>query len=222
MSRRGALAASLAAAAALTGCGDSADEPAPPPPPAETVDHLPGLPGSWSRYVDRPGGFAIGLPLRWKARRHGHAVVARSGNHLVAISITVTRSAAALTLEPADFARRAIGALPGFERQLRVGRPHEFETSYEAAQVRGRGEDASRVPERVTVIAIRRDRLAAYTVVVAANARRTPPETAARAEHVVRTLRGRPPRETSPTSRPCPRLGCGLGLNGKRQRSHDG
>lgn len=154
--------------------------------------------------MDRPGGFAIGRPRAWKARRHRHALVVRSPDRLVAITITADRSAAALAIEPRRFASRAIAALPGFANRLRTGRPHPFETRYHAVQVRGRGENRARgVRERLTVIVLRRQRLATFTAVIAANARRTASPTAARAAHVVRTLRGRPPAH--PVSGPCVR-----------------
>ncbi len=194
MSARAALVAAMLALG-LPGCGGSSEDPDPAPDPdpqRETVDQLPKLPASWAPYVSRQAGFAIGRPAGWRPRPDGAATVVRSPDHLVAISITAARGASALMTGPPTFARRTARSLPGFKRPLRIGRPHPFAAAYPAALVRARGTGGQRVPERITVVAMRRAPFATYAAVVAVNAERASPADERRALRVVRSLRGRP------------------------------
>jgi hypothetical protein len=199
VSARAGLAA-LCVAASLGGCGGSGEDEttttAPPatPPPHETVDKLPKLPQSWHPYVQRRGGFAVGLPRGWTAKANGDNALVRSYDHLVAISIVPNRSAAAQEVSLPDFANRAAEALPGLRGDLRRVQARAYRHRYDGAEVRARATAAGGIDQRLEVIALRRDSIVTVTAVIAANA--IPAARASRrlARHVVGTLSTRPPR----------------------------
>ncbi len=196
MSSRATLVA-LAATTLAAGCGGSEDpepEPPPPEPRIERTEHLPDLPARWQRYVNRRGGFAIGLPPGWKARDRGPGARVRSFDRLVAISIAPERDPGALAIAPREYAVRTAAALPGYEPAVDPGPPHPYRHRYDGAQVRAvavaRG---SEVRQRLRVLALRRGELVTFAVVIAANAKPAAQPSAELAERVVATLRSRAP-----------------------------
>jgi hypothetical protein len=197
VSRRPTLTA-LLLALALTGCDGSEDEaepPPPPPPPRETVHQLPKLPDDWERHVNRAGGFAFGVPRGWKASDRGDGSLIRSFDRLVAISIVPDRSEGALEIPVDEYASRAAEALPGFRKRLRLKAEGRFEHRYEGAEVRAVGTAKGGVQQRVSVIVLRRDDLATFTVVIAKNQREAAHQSKKLAERIAETLRSRPPRK---------------------------
>jgi hypothetical protein len=197
VSRRAA--AGLLACAALlaaTGCGgsdDEADEPAPRPRPVETAEKPPKLPQGWDEYVNRAGGFALGLPPGWKAKRRGVSTQIQSYDRLVVMAITPDRTSEAIELEPDESATRTVVALPGFADELEPGDPRPFKHRYQGAEVRAAARTADRgVEERVRVIVLRRPRLAVFTVVIAANAERRSRPAERLALRAIGTLRSQP------------------------------
>jgi hypothetical protein len=191
--------AALLSAALLWGCGDSDDgapepEPDPGPPPRETVDRLPNLPESWRPFIDRRGGIAVGLPRGWKAKSPGDNALVRSYDHLVAISIAPERGAAAQDLALEDFAARTAEALPGLREGLRRVRTRRYRHPYEGVEIRGRATARGGVDQLISVIVLRRDRVATVTAVIAANAKPAAQRTVRLARRVVASLRTRPPR----------------------------
>jgi hypothetical protein len=199
MRRRG-LALLVAVTVAAGGCGgDDSDDTSVPPPPTErleTVDKLPKLPDGWKRYENRRGGFVVGLPPGWKAsqRDRGPTSLIRSYDRLVAISISPDRTPAALDLDLDQFATRAVDALSGLERRSRASAPRAYEHRYEAVRSTVEGKESdSGVRQRVSVTVLRRDHLATFTVVVAANADKRARPSERLAGEVVATLRSRPP-----------------------------
>jgi hypothetical protein len=197
--RRPTLAA-LLVALALAGCDDSEDEtetppPPPPPPKKESVQRLPKLPDDWERHVSRAGGFAFGVPRGWEVSDRGDGSLIRSFDRLVAISIVPDRSDGALELPVDQFATRAAEALPGFRERLRLKGKGRFEHRYEGAEVRAVGTAKGGIDQRVSVIVLRRDELATFTVVIAKNQREEAHPSKKLAERIVETLRSRPPRE---------------------------
>jgi hypothetical protein len=199
LSRRPALAAA-AVAVVLAGCdGSGDDEPAPAPPPAppprETVDKLAKLPESWRPYVDRRGGFALGLPRGWKARAvDGPNALIRSFDHLVAISIAPDRSPAALEVPIEEFAARTAEALPGLRGELRRVRTRRYRHRYDGTEIRARATSKEGIDQLLSVIVLRRDSVATLTAVIAANAKPGAQPSLRLARRAVATLRTRAPR----------------------------
>jgi hypothetical protein len=192
------------AALALAGCGGSKDDVAsestaaasePAPARTETVDAPASLPASWTREVNRRGGFSFGVPRGWKAERRGPVSLVRSFDRLVAISIAADRSAGGLELAPGSYARRAAAALRGYRGAPEVGRPRGFaHPRYDASQVRGEATARGGVDQRIAAVVLRRRGLATFTAVIAANAKRVSGADRRLAAQLVRSLRGRPAR----------------------------
>jgi hypothetical protein len=197
VSRRPTL-APLLTALALAGCDGSDDEaqpePEPQPPPKETVHHVPKLPDGWRPYINRAGGFGLGLPRGWKASDRRSDALIRSFDRLVAVSIVPDRGDEALEVPVEDFATRAAAALPGFEQAVRPSRTHQFEHRYGGAQVRAEATaKQSGVEQTLRVIVLRRGGLATFTIVIASNSKPAAEPSEQLAGRVVETLRSRPP-----------------------------
>lgn len=171
-------------------------------PPKETEDPLPPLAQGWKEVDNFSAGFSIGLPPGWVEHdaEAGQGSILSSPDDLITVSITADRTAGALALPLDEFAQRTAEALgsevsgPQRFRDLVVGRPAPFDHAYDAVAVRATGTPvATKVPEHVLVVAIRREQLAAYVVVVRENAEK---ESAFAdrdtIKRLVRTLRGRP------------------------------
>jgi hypothetical protein len=188
----------IVAAIVVAGCGsDSSDERQPPPPRhrhAEDADPLPKLPPEWKPYLNRAGGFAVGLPPGWRASRNGTGSLIRSYDHLVAVSIAPDRTPDAQDLGLDTFATRALLALPGVTADTQPSDPKPYDHHYDAVESKYEAKDPkSGVEERASLIVIRRDHLVTFTVLIAANA--DPPARPAEqlARKVVATLRSQPP-----------------------------
>jgi hypothetical protein len=185
--------AAIAAALLAGGCGDDGGAE-PPTPPKETADPLPKLPRGWKPHVNRRGGFAIGVPRGWSARNRGRDSLFRSGDRLVAVSVSADRGEGALALPVDEFAERVADALPKLNR-LRAQRPRPFQARYEAVAVAAKGKAAgSGLPQRLLVVVQRREGLATYTVLVARNAKRAGRPHRDEVRRMLRSLRGRPSR----------------------------
>jgi hypothetical protein len=189
---RASLVCAAALAIALAGCGGS-EAPEPEPRPVEPADPLPDLPSGWRVHANPAGGYAFGLPRGWRARDRGTTTEVRSFDRLAAIAFTADRTGEALALDPAEFATRTAAATAGFEEPLDPGEPSAFEHRYEAAEVEATGTNArTGVEQDVSVIALRRDRLAVLTATIFANATPGARRADAIADRVVGTLRSRP------------------------------
>ena len=179
----------LAGMAALAaGCGS--DDPEPAQRRAETVDELPKLPPGWTSYVNHRVGFAIGRAPGWRPRRHGTATLLTSPDRLVAVSISADRTSEAIEFPLDDYAEQATEALRF--GHIDAHRPHRFEAPYKAEAVDATGRSRSGLRQRLTFIALRRDHLATYAVLVARNAERDTRYYEQEALRMIRTLRGRP------------------------------
>jgi hypothetical protein len=179
-----------------SGCGGSDNAPATTTTTApETAQKLPKLPHGWKAHRDRAIGYAIGVPPGWKLDSHGGRVLIRSPDHLVAVTLSVDRNGDALEVPVKQFASRALAALPGFRSQLVPSKPKGFGgTPLKAVQVTATGTTKpGRIPERATLMVLRRDRIVNYTVAVLENRQRA----AAKLDHsyalqTVKTLRDQP------------------------------
>jgi hypothetical protein len=195
--RRAALATLLVASVVGTsaGCGGSTSSPPTTTTTPETAQKLPKLPPHWKAHRDTSVGYAIGIPPGWKLDSHGGRVLIRSPDHLVAVSLAVDRNGDALELAVKPFATRALSALPGFRSKLNPSKPKGFGgTPLKAVQTTATGmTKPGGVPERATVIVLRRDKVVNYTVAVVEN----PEQAAANLDHsyalqMVKTLRDQP------------------------------
>jgi hypothetical protein len=179
----------LAALAVLFACGS--DDPEPRERPPETVDKLPKLPNGWHEYVNRRAGFAIGRPPGWRAERKGPATLLRSPDQLVAISISADRTTEAVEFPLAEYARGAVKALPHLER-LKVGRTRPFKSHYRAQAASATGQTKDGLRQRLLFVAVRRDQLVTYAVLIARNVEKDSRFYNREGLRLVRTLRGRP------------------------------
>ena len=172
------------------------------PDQAEKAEKVPDLPQGWTVLSDPVQGFRLGAPPGWKDGRDcllkgaspGEVTVLCSPDKLVSLSITADRSADGLTLDPADFAQQTIDQLAteGFRGPLDAGEPKPFDARYRGASVTGKGTASSGVRENVTVVAMRRDGVATFAAVIAANADKPTEPAVELAEKALRTLRSQP------------------------------
>jgi hypothetical protein len=179
----------LVALAGLSGCGSEDSEP--PERPPETVDKLPKLPNGWHEYVNHRAGFAIGRPPGWRAERMGSATLLRSPDQLVAVSISADRTTEAIEFPLAEYARSAARALPRFKR-LKVRTPRRFKAHYKAQAVSATGKAKDGLRQRLLFVAMRREQLVTYAVLIARNVEKDSGFYNREAVRMLRTLRGRP------------------------------
>ena len=181
-------------AALLAGCGGDGDGgAAASPPPTTTTPQQPAkLPAGWNRRVDVRAGYSLGIPPGWRAQDRGASTLIRSPDHLVAVSIVADRTGDALAVPADQFATQVLAALP-YQPSLNPGPAHRFGgTPLDGFSTDASGQAAGGVEQRVTVVVLRHDGYVNYTVVVAANAGRTPAAERAEALAMVRTLRDYP------------------------------
>lgn len=195
------LAAAALACFATAGCGER-DEPEAQPPPPEKAETVGKLPPGWTLTRNPEQGFELGSPPGWRQGRDclrggaapGTATVLCSPDKLVTPSISADRTNEALELAAGDFAARTLTGLgEGYEDGLDPGEPKPFKGHYEGAQVSATGTAAGTgVRQNVSVVVIRRDDVANFTAVIAANADRPTEPAVKLAEHALRTLRSQP------------------------------
>jgi hypothetical protein len=189
-------AAAFALALVAAGCGGSSTPGgADSGGPRETADRRPPLPPGWRRVVNRRAGFSLGIPPGWTARGERGATVVRSADHALAVSIAADRSAQGQTLRPRVYARRTLGALPGYGR-LRIGRPRGIRGAhYPAADVPARGRyRRTHVRQAIDAIALQRPRRVTFSLLVFRNASVAPAVYRAAVAEMVHTFRGQPPQ----------------------------
>lgn len=199
MSLRPALATVLCAVAVVagTGCGEKEepDRVAPVPVAGETTDQLPKLPKSWRPYLNREAGFAIGLPRGWKPSGDAEGSTIRSFDKLVVLTISPDRSPNGLAVGVDEYAERAARALPGYRDEIEPSMARPFGRNYEAVEVRATATaSATGVDQDISVIVLRREGVATFTIVIAANAKPSAEESRELAVRVAETLRTRAPR----------------------------
>jgi hypothetical protein len=186
------------AAILLAGCGGSDDTQSVSTTTqrqhSEDADPLPDLRPGWKRYLNRHGGFAVGLPPGWKAKRKGTGSLIRSFDHLVAVSISPDRTPDAQELPLDKFATRALLALPGIGAGAQPSDPRPYDQHYDAVRLKYEAKDPKTgVEQRNSLIVIRRDGLVTFTILIAANADPAAEPAEELARKVVATLRSQPP-----------------------------
>ncbi len=179
-----------AVAALLAGCGGGGG--AQPTRPLETIDPPAKLPRGWRTEISPAAGFSIGVPPLWSTRPSGGATLLSSPDKAVAIQIAADRTSEALSIPLESFAAGAARSLPGFNELKMLGDPMPFSDRYEGVSVRASGiVRQTGFPQRLQVVVLRRDAIAAYPILAAVNARKGS-VFAKQIEQIVRSLRGRP------------------------------
>ena len=92
-----------------------------------------------------------------------------------------------------DYATNTADELRGFEDGFELKGSRPLGGPYEAVEVYGTGRSRDGVDQKVSVIALRRDRLATITAVLAANAKPAARESARVGRRVIATIRTRRP-----------------------------
>lgn len=200
------LPAALASVALLAGCGgDGDEEPADDPvepQKAERPQKVHGLPHGWSVERNEAQGFSLGAPPGWRSAddclKGGAAAVPTvtilcSPDKLVTLSVSADRTDEAFELKPGEFATRTMTGLADSYDGLDPGKAKPFKAHYPGATVEGRGEAlGTGVRQDVSVVVLRRDHVANFTAVIAANADKPTQQAVKLAEESLTTLRSAP------------------------------
>jgi hypothetical protein len=192
-----ALAIAIAVAASAGGCGGgSTTSTTSTVERKEVAQKLPDLPAGWKGHRDRSIGYAIGVPTEWQASDRRRQALFRPPDHLVAVTLTASRSPRTFAIPLDRFAEQALGALPGFKVPLQASKPKRFAgTPLDAVASTATGTQAGGLKEQATLVVLRRDRLVNYTVAVVENAEQPGAQLdRAVALRMVRTLRDVPPK----------------------------
>ena len=182
----------LAATLALGACGSSGVTT--PKTVAESAQQPATPPAGWRTMLNHLHGFSIAVPPGWSVEESGDAVLIRSPDHLVAVSLSVDRTPQAFSSPPAAFARQAIQALPGYDNPLRPGPLRAISgTPLRAIETSSSGvASAGSVRQDIELAVLRRDHLVNYTAVIAANAGSAPAAERALASRMLTTIRNLP------------------------------
>jgi len=194
--RAPALLAATLATLAFAACGsNSGAAPEPPPRPAETAHRLPPLEPGWRPFVNRYGGYALGLPPGWEAQRRGTATRVSSFDGLAGLVITADRTGEGVELPIEEYAARFIAARPGYEEALEPAAPRRFEHRYAGVVVEAEGvavAEGTGVEQRVEAIVLRRPERVTLAAVITVNAIPQGAESRRVAERIVKTIRSQP------------------------------
>ncbi len=161
----GSAVAACAGAVAACGDGGSGTTAATTTPP-ERNDPAARVPHGWSRLVNRRAGFSVAIPPGWRASGARGATLVRSGDRLLAVTITADRSPDGRRLRPSVYAERLVRALPGY-RRLTVARPVPVHRAhYPAASVSARGVfRRTHVRQAIRAVVLQRRDQATYALV---------------------------------------------------------
>jgi len=185
-----------ASAVAVAGCGGSGapSEPTQATTPPERNDRVGRIPAGWTRLVNRRAGFSVGIPPGWKARGARGATLVRSGDRLLAVSITADRSPDGRDLRPTNYVQRLVDALPGY-RRLKVGRPVPVRRArYPGASLTATGTfRRTRVRQTIRAVALRRRGQVTYALLFFRTARSRGALYRPAINGMIRTFRGRAP-----------------------------
>lgn len=125
----------------------------------------PRLPAGWRRVRSDAGGFTVGLPPGWTARRSDRTLVLRSRDRTLAIALGADRSTPGRVATPTRYAHEAISSLRGY-RDLRSSAPRRLsETPYPGAVATATGTfRATGVRQAITLVALQRRGAATFTL----------------------------------------------------------
>ena len=196
----------LACAALIGGCDGGEDEKQPAdepegPPKVEKPESVGGLPAGWTVVKNSAQGFSLGAPPGWReggeclagGTEPGSVTILCSPDKLVTLSVAADRTDEALELDPAEFAARTITGLADSYDGLESGKPRRFEAHYDGASVEGSGKAVGTgVNQDVQVVVLRREGVANFTAVIAANADKPTGPAVKLAEESLETLRSQP------------------------------
>jgi hypothetical protein len=125
----------------------------------------PQLPAGWRRVRNDAGGFTVGLPPGWTARRSDRTLVLRSRDRTLAIALGADRSTPGRVATPTRYAHEAISSLRGY-RDLRSSPPRRLSKSpYPGAVATATGTfRATGVRQAITLVALQRRGAATFTL----------------------------------------------------------
>ena len=169
------VAVSVAAVAALAGCGDDdggdSDKDRITTEAVERGDPPVRPPSGWRTVTNRFAGFTISAPVTWAATTTPRRTVIRSDDRLVALSISADRTDPGRGLSAADYARRTIRTLPKFVGVVDKGISRVPGSKYQSAVLSATGTvSPSNLSQRITVAIFTRPGLVTYGVLVFRNA----------------------------------------------------
>lgn len=196
-----AAAVAIAPLAAAAGCGGDEQTTTTATAP-ETPEHVDELPTGWKVVRNPQLGFEMGRPPGWPEGRDclrkgadpGTATVMCSPDELVTLSVSADRTDEAFEIEAGEFAERTMTGLgDSYQDGLDPREPKPVEGHYDGAAVTAHGTAAATgVDQNVTVVVLRRDSVANFTAVIAANADKPTDPAVKLAERALRTLRSQP------------------------------
>ena len=161
---------------------------------AQTIERPTRPPPGWRTVRNAVAGFTIAAPKTWPADTSRRATLVRSHDRLVAITVAADRSAAGSELSPAEYARRTVKSLPGFEGKLRRRVRRVRGSPYPSAVAEASGTvNTTTRPQRISVAAFREEGEATYTAIVFRNARVKPRVNDRTIARVLRSFRVQPP-----------------------------
>lgn len=168
----------------------------------ETAEHVGKLPSGWTVVRNPDLGFEMGRPPGWpdgrdclrKGADPGTATVMCSPDELVTLSVSADRTDEAFEIDAGDFAGRTMAGLgDAYEDGLDPRKPKPVKGHYDGAVVTAQGTaTATGVDQDVTVVVLRRDSVANFTAVIAANAHKPTTPAVRLAERALGTLRSQP------------------------------
>jgi hypothetical protein len=189
-----AVAVATAVLSSLAGCGgggSGSSSGTTPTGPAETIDPAAKPPRGWQTYISPVAGFSVSVPPAWTVAPSGGSSLLSSPDKVVAISITADRTGEALDAPLESYAADTLKNLSGFSGLTPTGvRP--YKAQYPAAIATADGTLASSgVKQRLTLVVLRREGIAAYPVLASRNAGVSSPFVK-QVDAVIHSLRGRP------------------------------
>ncbi len=182
----------LGLVALLSGCGDDGGPSTTAATrQAETIDPPAKPPKRWQSYINPTAGFSISVPPAWTVATNGATTLLGSPDKVVAVSITADRTDEALDAPLEQYAADALENLDGFT-DLKPTGTRPYEAQYPAAIATGDGKlETSGVAQRLTLVVLRREGIAAYPVLASRNAGVRSPFVE-QVDAIIHSLRGRP------------------------------